>query len=135
MSLGENVKRLRRDKGWTQNDLASKSGVRMGHISKLERNESDPKLETIYKLMGALECSANSLLNDVKNTQLDGLTEMAMERVQKLPEEKKKNLLDVIDQYCIAISLQDLMDNTSKNMFGLGINQSTGKTEELIKDQ
>lgn len=129
MSLGENIKRLRRDKKWTQQELAEKADVQMGHVSKLERNESDPKLETIYKLMAAFECSPNALLNDVKKTQLDGRVEMALERVQGLPEEDKKSLLNVIDKYCIAISLQSMLDNSAKAPFGL--NRSQGSTEEL----
>jgi len=129
MSLGENIKRLRRDKQWTQGDLANKSGVKVGHISKLERNESDPKLETLYKVMGAFECSPNALLNDVKSTHVDGLIEMALERVQGLPTQEKRNLLDVIDKYCIAVSMQGMMENNSKTL--LGFMQSMGKTEEL----
>lgn len=131
MAIGENIKRLRRDKHWTQGDLADKSGIKIGHISKLERNESDPKLSTLYKLMNALECNANSVLNDVNNTNLDGLFEMALERAQSLPEREKNILLDVIDKYCIAVSMQGLMEENSKTLFGF--NQSLGKTEELSK--
>lgn len=132
MAFGDNILRLRRDKGWTQNDLAEKSGVKMNHISKLERNEADPKLETIYKLMNALDCSANALLNDVKKTPLDGRMEMVLERVQQLPDKEKSRLLDVIDKYCIAVSMQSLMDNNSKSF--LGLNVSLGRTEEMTSD-
>ncbi|WP_399495558.1 helix-turn-helix domain-containing protein, partial [Streptomyces sp. P9(2023)] len=44
MSIGENLKRIRRDKGWTQSELANNCGIRLGQISKIERNETDPKL-------------------------------------------------------------------------------------------
>ncbi|MCW8925851.1 MAG: helix-turn-helix domain-containing protein [Xanthomonadales bacterium] len=131
MSLGENIRRLRRDKQWTQGDLAQQSGVKVGHISKLERNESDPKLETLYKIMGALECSPNALLNDVEKTQLNGRMEMALERVQQLPESDQEILLSVIDKYTIAVSMQGLVENASNSF--LGITMLTGKTEELAK--
>jgi len=129
MALGENIRRLRRDKQWTQGELAEKSGVKVGHVSKLERNESDPKLETLQKLMNAFVCSSNALLNDVQTTPIDGLIEMAIERVQQLPDKEKTHLLDVIDKYCIAISMQGLIDGTSKTMMGFG--RFAGKTEEL----
>lgn len=129
MALGENIKRLRRDNRWTQGDLAEKSGVKVGHISKLERNESDPKLDTIYKLINALGCSPNALLSDVKKTALDGRVEIALERVQQLPDREKNNILDVVDKYCIAISMQGLMGNTEKSL--LGLNRSLGRTEDL----
>lgn len=129
MSIGENLKRLRRDKGWTQGELAKNCGIRLGQISKIERNETDPKLSTLYAITQALECTPNALLMDVSKTSLDALMEIALERVQKLPETDKEHLLAVIDKYCIAKSLQHLMNNNT--IFGVSI--FDGKTEELIK--
>lgn len=130
VALGENINRLRRDKGWTQGDLADKSGIRVGHISKLERNETDPKLDTIYKLMQALDCSPNALLRDIDKTPLDGLMEMVLERVQQLPDDDKRHLLDVIDKYCIAVSLQKMMEKSGERF--MGINFSAGRTQEML---
>ncbi len=132
MALGDNLKRLRRDKQWTQGELAERSGIKVGHISKLERNESDPKLETLSKLMHALDCSPNALLSDVGTTSLDGVLEMALERVQALPEEDKTTLLRVIDRYCMAVGMQGLMDSSSQSsLFGLTIWK--GSNEEMSK--
>lgn len=129
VALGENIKRLRRDKGWTQGDLADKSGIRVGQISKLERNEADPKLETLYKLMEALDCSPNTLLNDVKKTSIGGLLEMALERMEGLPEDDQRTLLKIIDKYCIAVSLQGMVGDSKNSIFGLS--RFLGRTEEL----
>ena len=62
MSIGENVKRLRRDKGWTQGELADKSKLGLNLISKIERHSPDIKSSTIYKLMDALNCNSDMLL-------------------------------------------------------------------------
>lgn len=131
MALGENLKRLRRDKHWTQGDLAEASGVKVGHISKLERNESDPKISTIYKLINALGCSPNALLSDVSETNLDGLVAMAFERAQQLPEEEKSTLLDLIDKYCLAVSMQAILSD-ERGRF-LGNQLVSGATEPLVK--
>ncbi|ANN28807.1 helix-turn-helix domain-containing protein [Vibrio vulnificus] len=129
MSIGENLKRLRRDKGWTQGELADNCGIRLGQISKIERNETDPKLSTIYAITKALDCTPNALLMDVSKTSIDALMEIALERVQKLPETDKEHLLAVIDKYCIAKSLQHLIEHNT--LFGISI--FDGKTEELTK--
>ncbi|WP_197463351.1 helix-turn-helix domain-containing protein, partial [Alcanivorax sp. HI0007] len=63
MALGENLKRLRKLAGLTQGELAAVADMKLGHISKLERNETDAKVSTIHKLMEALNCSANDLLH------------------------------------------------------------------------
>ncbi|HGS4460846.1 TPA: helix-turn-helix domain-containing protein [Vibrio metschnikovii] len=129
MSIGENLKRIRRDKGWTQSELANNCGIRLGQISKIERNETDPKLSTIYAIMRALECTPNALLMDVSKTSLDAIMEIALERMQKLPDEDKDHLLAVIDKYCIAKSLQHMIEHNT--LFGISIFE--GKTEELSK--
>lgn len=127
MSIGENLKRLRRDKKWTQGELANNCGIRLGQISKIERNDTDPKLSTIYSLMNALECSPNALLSDVKQESMDSKMAIALERIQNLEEKDKNILLSVIDKYCIAVSMQEL--STKKSI--LGLVHFNGKTEEM----
>ncbi|EJL6303947.1 TPA: helix-turn-helix transcriptional regulator [Vibrio cholerae] len=129
MAIGDNLKRLRRDKGWTQGELAEHCGIRFGQISKIERNETDPKLSTIYAIIKALDCTPNALLMDVSKTSLDAVMEIALERMQKLPDEDKQHLLAIIDKYCIAKSLQHLIEHNT--VFGLSL--FGGKTEELTK--
>jgi transcriptional regulator with XRE-family HTH domain len=130
MSIGENLKRLRRDKGWTQSELAEKCKVRFGQISKIERDETDPKLSTIYSLLNALECSADALLVDTNKSNADTVLAIALERLKQLPEKDKKILLTIIDKYCIAVSMQMM---TEKNAL-FGITLMKGNTPEMIRD-
>lgn len=131
VALGENLKRLRRDRNLTQGELAELSNIRVGQISKIERNEVDPKLSTIYGLINALECTPNSLLNDISETNLDGLMEMVLERTNSLSDREKNVLIDVIDKYCIAVSMQKLIDREDNKIFGL--TNIKGKNEEMTK--
>lgn len=131
MSIGENLKRLRRDRNWTQGQLADQCGIRLGQISKVERNDTDPKLSTLYALMKSLECTPNALLSDTEKTSLDGLLTIALERMQKLPERDKNILLEIIDKYCIAKSMQQLVENEDGQLFGL--RSFVGRTQEMAK--
>jgi len=106
MSLGENIKRLRGDRGWTQGILAKKSGLGLNLVSKLERNASDPKLSTIYKLMNAFNCSADKLLMDPEKVGIDGILESTLERALNLPEANKRVVIEIVDKYCIAVGLE-----------------------------
>ncbi|EHZ2538537.1 helix-turn-helix domain-containing protein [Vibrio parahaemolyticus] len=133
VAIGENLRRLRRDKHLTQGDLAELCNIRVGQISKIERNEVDPKLSTIYSLIDALECSPNALLNDVSETNLDGLLSMVLERVQKLPDASKNSLIDIMDKYCIAMSMQALLDRSDNKIFGLA--NFAGSNEEMKKQE
>ena len=105
MSLSENITRLRRDKGWTQGQLADRTDLRIAHISELERGKGDPKLSTLYKLMRAFSCSPNSLLMDTEQMTTDALLEQALERALALDEDHKRIVIHNLDMYCMAAGM------------------------------
>lgn len=106
MSFGENLRRLRRDKGFTQGDVAEKMGIKTTHISTLEKDKGDPKLSTLYKLMDALACSPNTLLLDEGRLGVDGLLGACFDRAAQLPDDKKRVIIDVIDSYIRAQGIE-----------------------------
>lgn len=112
MSLGANIKTLRQGKGWTQGDLSKASGIKVGHISKLERDDNtDPKLSTLYSLMAALECSANTLIQDADKVGITGKLEAAFEMAQQLPDDEQETIIDIIRKYHKTAGLEQLMEN------------------------
>ena len=46
-ALARNVLRLRKDKGWTQDELAAKLGIEQMAVSLIENARSNPTLETL----------------------------------------------------------------------------------------
>ena len=129
MAIGENLKRERRDKGMTQGDLAIMTGIRLNHISKIERNESDPKLSTINKLINALECSANALLMDNPSVNMDAKLMAVFERARNLNDRDKEIVLDVVDTYCMASGLGRLISQHG------GIMTVAGKAEKVLEER
>ena len=109
MALGENLRRLRINKGMTQGDLALETGIKLGQISKTERNEADTKISTIYKLLKALDCSADSLFLDQEKTNMKGILKEAFESAAKLPEEDQISLIKIVDKFCIANGLDTML--------------------------
>jgi transcriptional regulator with XRE-family HTH domain len=55
--LGGRLKRLREDRGVTQQQLAKKSGLSHGYIARLEIGMHNPSLSTLAKLAKALKVS------------------------------------------------------------------------------
>ncbi|MFZ0218375.1 MAG: helix-turn-helix transcriptional regulator [Candidatus Dormiibacterota bacterium] len=53
-SLSRQVLELRRGKGLSQEDLATRAGLDQSEISKLERGSSNPTRNTLEKVAGAL---------------------------------------------------------------------------------
>ena len=117
MAIGENLKRLRKEKGYTQAKLAELSDIKLGHISKLERDESDPKLSTLVKLMNALEATPDSLLLDTQSTGLTGILKSYFNRASRLNARDKGLLIQVIEKWLIADSLKQTIDHNFPEYF------------------
>lgn len=65
MTFGEKIKKLRTEKGWTQEQLAQKIGKRSRAIVRYERGESYPRSrETYHKLAELFSVDVNYLLTE-----------------------------------------------------------------------
>ncbi|MCB0366490.1 MAG: helix-turn-helix transcriptional regulator [Bdellovibrionaceae bacterium] len=53
--LGHVIKRERNTQGFSQNDLAEKSGLRQAGVSLVESGAKGVRLETLFKLLAALD--------------------------------------------------------------------------------
>ena len=64
-ALGRNVKRLREGLGWSQSELARRSGVSQGFVSRLESGESTQALVgAVQALARALGVTVDELLRE-----------------------------------------------------------------------
>ncbi len=64
MQVGLNVQRLRREKGWSQEDLAFESGLHRTYVSGIERGVRNPTLLILDKLAKTLGVRLAELLAD-----------------------------------------------------------------------
>lgn len=55
------LKQVRLEKGMTLETLAQLSGISKGHLSKIERQERDPKISTLVLIADALKVNVNDL--------------------------------------------------------------------------
>lgn len=61
--LGQNVRRLREAKGWSQEDYADRAGIHRTYVSDIERGKRNPTVAVVEKLAKPLEVSAGTLLD------------------------------------------------------------------------
>jgi len=55
---GEDIRAEREDKGLTQSELAEKEGVSQPLIARIESNDVDPTIDTLYSVVSALNDSS-----------------------------------------------------------------------------
>lgn len=63
MSIGQNIKRIRQEKGLTQKRLGELCGINEANIRKYELGGANPKLETIQKIAEALKVPLGDLIS------------------------------------------------------------------------
>ena len=63
-SFGNNLKRLRFSKGFTQSDVAKRAGeLSQSAVTQIENGQKDPSLKTILKLAKALDVPPSKLID------------------------------------------------------------------------
>ena len=71
MSLGQAIRRLRKERGMTLADLAERCDSHVGNLSRIERDQARPSLELLYRLAQALSLSLTDIFSVAEKKQLD----------------------------------------------------------------
>lgn len=61
--LGNNVRRLRQEKGWSQEEYADRAGIHRTYVSDIERGARNPTISVVEKLATPLGVSAGTLID------------------------------------------------------------------------
>ncbi|MEK5257584.1 helix-turn-helix transcriptional regulator [Paenibacillus sp. FSL F4-0125] len=82
--VGDRIRRLRKDKGLSQEQLAELSGLHTNYVGQVERGEKNLTIETLQKVVGGLGVSLEEFFRfldpmDRKDT-LGQIVEMLSER-------------------------------------------------------
>jgi len=67
VKIGRNLRRLREDRLLTQAELGESAGVSRDQVSRIERDEVDPRFSTIRKLARALEVDPRELTRGTRD--------------------------------------------------------------------
>ncbi len=60
--IGKRIKRLRKQKGLSQTEVAVDAGLDSSYYSKIERGEVNPSLKKLYKVIKALGAKSSDIL-------------------------------------------------------------------------
>jgi transcriptional regulator with XRE-family HTH domain len=60
--IGENIKKIREQRGTTQEELADKVGVHVSYISRIERGVVNPSVEVLENIAKALKVKSSKIL-------------------------------------------------------------------------
>ncbi|MFC6632085.1 helix-turn-helix domain-containing protein [Microbulbifer taiwanensis] len=80
MTFGQFIKNQREAKNWTQPEAAAQIGIEQSYLSKLENNKAVPSPESFDKLMQAYEFDMAAVGQQVTDTELHKLKDIAQVR-------------------------------------------------------
>lgn len=114
MTLGEKLVRLRKERGWSQDDLASRVGTHTTHLSRLENGKSQPSIELLHKLARTLGVTMDYLMDEdagelVPVSVQDKSMAERLELLQTLDETDRQTILHVIDSMLTKKKMLDLL--------------------------
>lgn len=66
--LGENVRRLRERRGWTQDQLAEQAGLHYTYVSGIERGRRNVTIDVLARIASALRVRPPDLLRELPHS-------------------------------------------------------------------
>ena len=101
MKFGENLKRIRKDKKMSQEQLAEKVNVSRQSVSKWETGEAYPEMNNILELCKIFNCKINELVH-ADMSDISSLDEEVIMKVVKF-NEKKQNQVKTLSNIIFLI--------------------------------
>ncbi len=113
MGFGERFLRLRKDRGWTQQQVADKIGISVGQIKKYEKGTSAPTLQILGKTATVFGVSADDLVfengSGVAGQKLDVELLKRFEALSELPERERDAVFVLIDSVIAKQRLREVI--------------------------
>jgi transcriptional regulator with XRE-family HTH domain len=97
METGKIIATLRDDKGWSQTDLASYSGVSCVMIGKYERGEAVPSIDAAKRIADAFDVFLDFLVGEGQNAKFDKKTVKRLHDIESYNPSIKDKLFFLID--------------------------------------
>ena len=92
MTLGQNIKKYRTQKGLSQTDLSEKLNVTYQAVSRWENDQVEPSVDTLRKMSSIFECSIDDLLSVTDNNTPEETKQEEAPTVHYVYQETKAQL-------------------------------------------
>ena len=102
MNVGDNIKKIRRDRGIQQKQMAIELGIDQSNYNKIENGKREPSLDLLNRVAGMFGVSVNDILNPgielPKEMTVEDKTMMEQVRlIQQLDDDDKHVIFKMIE--------------------------------------
>ena len=99
--IGERIQKLRRERGYTQQQFAEMIGLSNNYLSDIERGKSSARLDKLVAIINALECSADDVFSDVIDFGYKVKNSRLAERIEALPPKEQETAYAILEAFII----------------------------------
>lgn len=101
MSIGEKIITLRKERGWSQGDLAKKLNYLQPHVNRWEMDRMNPSLTALKKLAKLFSISIDALVFDEKDIKKLSIEDKDLlskfKEFDKLSTSEKQSIIAIMD--------------------------------------
>lgn len=114
MQVVENIKRLRKERNWSQTELAKRIDAHLSHLNRIENGKYAPTLDTVIAISNAFGVSIDYLVNSTNGSQeetsIKNKTFAEKIRLLNTLDETAQNVIvEVIDAFLTKKKMLDVL--------------------------
>lgn len=119
MAIHTKIKDLRKEKGWSQKELAGKLDMHPVNMTKLEKGQNMPSVDTLIRMSDVFNVSIDYLLSDEVMQKGSAILQdkellEAFAKVERMDDKNKILIKEFLDAFIIKQQLGDMITKKNK---------------------
>ena len=94
--IGDNIRKMRKKRKYTQEYLAEQVGVNTSHISNIENHHTNVSLPTLVRICNALDTTVDYMICHEYSTPDSSIDRFILTELQQCPIDTKERILKII---------------------------------------
>lgn len=95
--IGKRIQRIRKSRGFTQQQFSEMVGISTNYLSDVERGKSSIRLGKLAAIINALQCSADDIFIDVIEYGYRVRSSRLSERIERLTRKDQETVFSVLE--------------------------------------
>lgn len=96
--VGRKIRRLRKERKLTQNDLAARIGIQQSDLSRIERGEYRVSLDTLFRMLAEFKVSVAEFFEEDRGGAVSPREVLMVQQFNALPAEDQEEIQHLISR-------------------------------------
>lgn len=96
--VGRKIRRLRKERRLTQNELAARIGIQQSDLSRIERGEYRVSLDTLFRMLAEFQVSVSEFFEEGQSSSVSPREVLLVQQFNTLPDEDQLEIQHLISR-------------------------------------